>query len=129
MSCLCASLGQILILVAVLRISWRKNKKIFPAEPFFCMSCMKCLSKCPYSKKPALPQKIPGCAPVTFNCTFHSNFHPKILVFGNLPIYRKIIQNNKSLVFWKARIVCLVLFWRRCKILFVHINICITNFG
>ena len=73
---------------------FKKNKKFFPAEPFFCMSCVKCLSKCPYSKKPVLPQKIPVCAPVTFNLTFHPNFHPSVLVFANLPFYRKLIQYN-----------------------------------
>ena len=44
-----------------------KTRKYFPAEFFFCMSCMKCLAKCPYSKKPVLPEKIPGSAPVTIN--------------------------------------------------------------
>ena len=104
-----------------------KTKNIFPAEPFFCMSCKKILSKCPYSKKPVLPQKIPGCAPVTFSLTFHPNFHPNILVFGNLPIYRKLIHDNIRLVFGKAKIFYLVLFWGWYKILFVHINICIIE--
>ena len=76
----------------------RKAKKIFfPAEPF-CMPCMKFLWKCPYSKKPVLPRKMPDCAP-TFSLTFHPNFHPNILVFANLPIYRKLIHDNISLVF------------------------------
>ena len=67
----------------------------FPAEPFFCMSCMKCLSKCPYSQKPVLPQKLPGCTPVTFNLTFRPNFHPNILlVFANLPVYKKLIHDD-----------------------------------
>ena len=57
-----------------------------------------------------LPRKIPGCAPVTFNLTFHPNFHPNILVFANLPIYRKLIHDNISLVFGKAKIFYLVLF-------------------
>ena len=38
--------------------------------------------------------KNPGCAPVTFNLAFHPNFHPNILVFAILPIYRKIIHDN-----------------------------------
>ena len=76
------------------------------------MSCMKCLSKCPYSKTPVLPPKISICVPVTFSLTFHPNFHPNILVFQNLPIYRKLIHDNTSLVLWKPRIFCLVLFWR-----------------
>ena len=41
-----------------------------------------------------LPRKIPGWAPVTFNLTFHPNFHLNILVFANLPIYRKLIHDN-----------------------------------
>ena len=34
--------------------------------------------KCPYSKKPALRRKIPGCASVTLIQTFHPNFYPNI---------------------------------------------------
>ena len=60
------------------------------------MSCMKCLSKYPYSMKLVLPRKIPGCAPVTVNLTFHPNFHPNILLFANLPIYRKLIHDNRQ---------------------------------
>ena len=41
-----------------------KTPKCLPAGHFFCMSYMKCLLKCFYSKKPPLAQKIPGCAPV-----------------------------------------------------------------
>ena len=44
---------------------WRKTPKFFPAESFFWLSYMKRLSKCPYSKKPPLPRKSPGCAPVS----------------------------------------------------------------
>ena len=80
------------------------------------MSCMKCLSECFYSKKPALPRKIPGRAPVTFNLTFHPNLHPNIWVFANLPIYSKSIHDNISFVFWKPKTFCLALFWRRYKI-------------
>ena len=85
---------RIAILNAVLRIFWRNTRKFFPAEPFFCMSCIKCLSKCPYSKKPVLPQKTPGYTLVTLNLTFHPNFHPNILVFANLPVHRKLIHDN-----------------------------------
>ena len=92
-----------------------KTRKFFPAEPFLCMSCMKCLSKCFCFKKPVLPQKIPGCAPVTFNINFHSNFPTNIWLFANLPIYRKLFQDNISLVFCKPKIFCLV-FWRRYEI-------------
>ena len=113
----------ILILNAVLRISLTKNKKSFPVEPFFYMPCMKFLSTCPYSNKPALPLKLPGGAPVTFSLTLHPNFHPNILVFANSPIYRKLIHDNISLVFWEPIIFYIALFRKRYKILFVHINI------
>ena len=83
------------------------------------MSCMKFLSKCPYSKKPVLSRKIP----VSFSLTFHPNFHLNILVFANLPIYRKLLHDKMSLLIWKPKIFYLVLFWRIYKILFVHTNI------
>ena len=66
-------------------------------EPFFCVLSMKCLLKCPYSKKPVLSQKMPGCAPVTLILTFHPNFHPNSLVFAFLRIHRKLINDNISL--------------------------------
>ena len=47
--------------------------KFSPADPFFCMSCVKCLSKYPYSKKPVLPPNISGCTPVNISLTFHPN--------------------------------------------------------
>ena len=62
------------------------------------MPCMKFLSKCPYSKNPVLPRKIPRSGPLTFSLTLHPNFHHNILVFANLPIYRKVIHDNISLV-------------------------------
>ena len=46
----------------VLRVSRRKNSKIFPCGAFFVL-LMKCLSKCPNSAKPLLPWKVSGCAP------------------------------------------------------------------
>ena len=76
------------------------------------MSHMKCLLKCPYSKKSVLPRKIPGCVTVTFTLTFHTN----VWVFVNLPIYRKLIHDNISHMFWKPRTFCLVLFWMIYKI-------------
>ena len=39
----------------------KKAPKFFNAVPFFCISYRKRLSKCPYSRKPPLPQQIPGC--------------------------------------------------------------------
>ena len=77
---------------------------------FFCLLCMKCLSKCFCSKKPVLLKKIPGWMPVTLNLTFHLNFHPNIWVFANLPIYSKLIHDNISLVFSKLNIFCLISF-------------------
>ena len=55
------------------------------------------------------------------------NFQLTILVFANLPIHRKLIHDNINLVFWKTRIFCLVLFWRR-YITFIY-NICIIIFS
>ena len=101
----------------------RKNKKLFSCGALLLYVVIKFLLKCPYSKKRVLPPKIPGCTPITFSLTFHPNFHPSILVFANLPIYRKLIHDNVSLMFWKRRIFDLVLFWRRFKKLSVHINI------
>ena len=94
----------------------KKKQENVSLEPFFCLSCMNCLSKCFYSKKPVLSRKISGCAPVTFNIIFHPNFNPNIWDFANLPINRKFIHGNISLVFWKPKCFCFVLFWRRYKI-------------
>ena len=80
------------------------------------MSCMKCFSKCPYSKKLVMPWKIFGCAPVTFTLAFYPNFLPNIWNFPNLPIDRKLIHGNINLVIWKPRTFCLVLFWMRYNI-------------
>ena len=78
----------------------QKMRKFLPAEPFFRMSHMKCLSKCSYSKKSVLPRKTPGCAPVGFILTFHPNFHTNLWVFANLPIYKKLNHDNISHVFY-----------------------------
>ena len=43
-------------------------------------------------------------------CNFHSYFHPNMWVFINLPIYRKLIHGDISLVFLKPIIFCLALF-------------------
>ena len=80
------------------------------------MSCMKCLSKYFCYKKPVLPQKISGCAPVTFNLILHSNSHPNVWLFANLSIYSKLIHDNISLVFSRPKIFCLVSFWSIYKI-------------
>ena len=91
------------------------------------MSCMKCLSKCPYSKKPVLHRKILGCAPITLPKLFILTF---ILVSGFLEIYpftEKSIHDNISLVFWKPRIFCLVLFWMGynivCTYKYMHLKL------
>ena len=44
----------------------KKRHQKFPGGALFCISHMKRLSKCPYSKEPSLPRKIPGCAPTQF---------------------------------------------------------------
>ena len=90
---LCASMGSILIWNAVLRVYWRRNTKIFP---------------------------VLFSAPVTFSLTFYPNFHPSILVFANFSIYRKLIHDNISLVFWKPRIFCLALFLMRYQIVCIY---------
>ena len=94
--------------------------KIFPCGAFLLNSYMKCLSKCLYSNKPFLP-----CASITLVLTFHPNFHSNIWVFTNLPIYRKLIHDIISLVFWRPRICCLVLFWRRYKFVCILNLICV----
>ena len=65
---------------------------------------------------PVLARKIPSCGSVTLILTFHPNFDCNSWVFTNSPIYRKLINENISLVFWTPRIFCLVLFSRRYKI-------------
>ena len=52
-----------------------KTRNFFSVEPFFCMSQMKCLSKCLYSKEPVLL-----CLPVTLILPF-------IPISGFLQIY------------------------------------------
>ena len=63
-----------------------KTRKFYPVEPFFCMSFMKCLSKCHYSKEPVLP-----CAPIL-------TFVPISGFFANLPIYRKLSFRQKQIL-------------------------------
>ena len=115
------------ILNAVLRIYWRQNNKSFFSAVFCLYVAHDVVIKVSLFRENCLPQKIPRCAPVTFSVTFHPNFHPNILVLENLLIYIKPIHDNISLVFQKPRIFYLVLLWRRYKMLFVHINICIKE--
>ena len=54
----------------------KKTPKCFPVVPFFCMSSTKHLLKCPYSRKPSLITKLPGCTPVTYGRLFSERgFH------------------------------------------------------
>ena len=110
--------GRILRIHVISTSKWRRFNVECPLG--FCMPCMKCLSKSFCSKKPVLPSKIRGCGPVHFNLTFHPNFHSNIWVFANLRIYSKLSYDNISLVFWKPKTFCLVLFWRRYKIVCTH---------
>ena len=48
----------------VVRVSRRKNSKIYPVGPFFLVFLTKFLSKCTNCAKPSLPWKISGYAPV-----------------------------------------------------------------
>ena len=109
-----------------IHISWRKNKKLFWCGALFLYVVHEVFIEVSLFQETCSARKILDFAPVTFNLTFHPNCHPNILVYVNLPIYRQLIHDNISLVFWKPTIV-LVLFWRKYKILFVHINICITE--
>ena len=43
----------------------KKTPIFFPVGPFFRVSYMKHLSKCPHSKKPPLTRQTPGCASAT----------------------------------------------------------------
>ena len=72
MSCLSASISKIL------EHFGEKMRKFLPAEPFFCMSHVKNLLKCPYSKKPAALRKIPVDVPINLIVTFHPNCHTDV---------------------------------------------------
>ena len=99
---------------------------------------MKCLSKCPYSKKSILPEKVPGCVPINSMLAFHPNFHTNVWFLANLPIYRKLNYDNISHVFYMIyKIVCTYkyLHWKLdiyiyiyTYILFLVINIGIMIF-
>ena len=60
-------------------------------------------------------------------CACHFQVTITILDFANLPIYRKLIPDNISIVFWKPRIFRLVKFWRRYIIFIIkywNYNLC-----
>ena len=64
----------------VLRVSSRKNFKMFPYEAFFsCVFWEKCFSKSSSSMKPRLPWKISGCAPALRHYSFCKMLHLKCL--------------------------------------------------
>ena len=71
-----------------------KNKKIFPCGALILYVVHEVFIEVPLFQETCAGRKIPGCAPVTFSLTFHLNFSPDILVFANLPIYRKLIHDN-----------------------------------
>ena len=107
----------------------KKNENFSLRSPSFVCRAWSVYQSAPIPWNLFCPRKFPSCAPVTFNLTFHPTFHPNILLFTNLPIYKKLNYDNITLVFSKPGIFCLVLFWRRCKILFAHINISNRNVG
>ena len=90
------------------------------------MSHMKCLSKCPYSKKSVSPRKLPGCAPVNFVLIFHPNFHTNAWVFATLLIYRKLNHDNIShVLYMRYKIVCT---WKYLHWKFETYIICIYKY-
>ena len=70
-----------------------KNKKIFLCGALLLYVMHEVFVEVPLFQE-ILSRKIPGSAPVTFNLTFDPNFVPNILAFANLPICRKLIQDN-----------------------------------
>ena len=98
-----------------------KKHEIFPCGCLLFYGVLEVFIKVPYPKKPVLSWKVPGYAPLTLILTFHPNFHPNIWVSANLSIYKELIHDNMSLVFWKQRIFSLVLLLRRSKIIFINV--------
>ena len=70
-----------------------------------------------------LSRKIPCCTPVTFNLTFLPNFQRNILVFANLPIYRKLIHENISTLCFENQESCVQYYFKGN----LNINIRIRN--
>ena len=73
----------------VLRVSWRKNSKIFPVGPFF-VFLTNFLSKCPNIAKPPLPWKISGCA--------HDKCHNDFDLSNSLCKISKSIQCSEEIM-------------------------------
>ena len=88
-------------------------ERFFTAALFFCLS-FKVFIEVPLFQETCSATKSSWLGA----CNSHPNFYPNIRGFKNLPIDRKLAHDNISLVFWKPRIFCLVLFWRRYKIVF-----------
>ena len=101
---------------------WRKNTKIFPCKALILYVVHKVFIKVHLDKQETCFQETCSAPKDSWlrACNSHPSFHPNIWLFTNLPIYRKSIHDNVSLVFWKPKIFCLVLFWRRFKIVFTY---------
>ena len=110
--CLCASTSWILIWYAVLRVYWRK---IFPCGTLLLYVILEVFIEVPLFQETCFAPKTSWLRACN-SPQFHPNIHSNIWVFANLLIYRKLIHDNVSLMFWKPIIFCLVLFWRRYKI-------------
>ena len=80
---------------AVLKVSKRKNSKIFPCGAFFLDFLRKCLSKCPNFTKPPLPRKIFGCAPAN---GYSLDFSCLLEIFYWL--FARIISYRESSCWW-----------------------------
>ena len=87
------------------------SERFFTAALFFCLS-FKVFIEVPLFQETCSATKSSWLGA----CNSHPNFYPNIWGFKNLPIDRKLAHDNISLVFWKPRIFCLVLLWRRCGI-------------
>ena len=94
----------------------KESPKCFHTGPFFSVLQIKCLSKCPYFKKPPLPWKIPGYAPVSehkksnlfrieliFSCSIIGRFWFFSLVL--IRAFKFLLSCWSSLLFIEAGIV------------------------
>ena len=89
----------------------QKKHESFPCGALHLYVAHKVFVEVPRFQEICSAPKMFGCAPVTYILTFHPNFHPNIWVFVTLPIYRKLINGNISLVLkTKNLLFCLVLF-------------------
>ena len=70
-----------------------KIKKSFPCGALLLYVMHEVFIEVPLFQE-ILSRKISGCASVNFKLTFRPKFHPNILVFANLLIYRKLIHDN-----------------------------------